>query len=86
MGVARHGGRLRAGRVDLRRRLVHHLPFAVSAFVAAILAFYDVPIEVQWSVFVFGGAVMFVIMLRWAQHFMRTRSRCPASAPIGCSV
>ena len=47
------------------------LPWAVSAFVAAILAFYDVPIEVQWSVFVFGGGILFAILYRWAQGFMR---------------
>ena len=47
------------------------LPWAVSAFIAAILAFYDVPVEVQWSVFVFGGAILFFILYRWAQRFMR---------------
>ena len=49
------------------------LPWAASAFVAAILAFYDVPIEVQWSVFVFGGGVLFALMYRWAQKFARTQ-------------
>jgi membrane protein implicated in regulation of membrane protease activity len=53
------------------------LPFAVSAFLAAILAFYDVPIEVQWSVFVFGGAVLFYILYQWAQRFMRSTERTP---------
>jgi membrane protein implicated in regulation of membrane protease activity len=47
------------------------LPWAVSAFVAAVLAFYDVRIEIQWSVFVFGGALLFFFMYRWAQRFMR---------------
>ena len=47
------------------------LPFAVSAFVAAVLAFYDVPVEAQWAVFVFGGALLFAVMFRWAQRFMR---------------
>ena len=47
------------------------LPWAASAFITAILAFYDVSIEVQWSVFVFGGAVLFAIMYRWAQRFMK---------------
>ena len=31
------------------------LPFAVSAFAAALLGFYDVSIEVQWAVFVVGA-------------------------------
>ena len=53
------------------------LPWAVSAFIAAILAFYDVPIEVQWSVFVFGGAILFFVMYRWAQRFMRDTPRQP---------
>jgi membrane protein implicated in regulation of membrane protease activity len=53
------------------------LPWAVSAFVAAILAFYDVPIEVQWSVFVFGGAILFFVMYRWAQRFVRDTPRQP---------
>jgi membrane protein implicated in regulation of membrane protease activity len=43
------------------------LPWAGSAFVAAILAFYDVPIEVQWAVFVFGGAIGFAWLYRWAK-------------------
>lgn len=53
------------------------LPFAFSAFIAAILAFYDVSIEIQWAVFVFGGAVLFVIMYRWAQRFMREHTMAP---------
>ena len=53
------------------------LPWSVSAFVAAILAFYDVPIEVQWSVFVFGGGILFAILYRWAQGFMRDTPRSP---------
>ena len=53
------------------------LPWAVSAFVAAILAFYDVSVEVQWSVFVFGGGVLFVAMYQWAQRFMKTHTMEP---------
>jgi len=49
------------------------LPWAASAFVTAILAFYDVPIEVQWSVFVFGGGALFALMYRWAQKFAKTQ-------------
>lgn len=47
------------------------LPFAVSAFAAAVLGFYDVSIEVQWAVFVFGGAVLWVGFYRWARSFLR---------------
>lgn len=46
------------------------LPFAASAFVAALLAFYDVAIEVQWAVFVFGGAVLFFLAYRWVRKFL----------------
>jgi membrane protein implicated in regulation of membrane protease activity len=53
------------------------LPFAVSAFISAILAFYDAPIEAQWSVFAFGGAVLFGIMYQWAQRFMKRVERTP---------
>ena len=53
------------------------LPWAASAFVAAILAFYDVPIEIQWSVFVFGGGVLFALLYRWAQKFVRTATMEP---------
>jgi membrane protein implicated in regulation of membrane protease activity len=53
------------------------LPWALSAFIAAILAFYDVAIEVQWAVFVFGGAAFFVLLYRWAQRFMRTHPMDP---------
>ena len=50
------------------------LPWAVSAFVAAILAFYDVSIEIQWAVFVFGGALVFALMYQWAQRFMKSHT------------
>ncbi len=53
------------------------LPWAVSAFAAAILAFYDAPIELQWTVFVFGGGILFFILYRWAQRFMRDVPRVP---------
>jgi membrane protein implicated in regulation of membrane protease activity len=44
------------------------LPWAISAFIAALLGFYDVPIEAQWAVFVFGGAAIFAVLFRWAQR------------------
>ena len=53
------------------------LPWAISAFITAILAFYDVPIEVQWAVFVFGGAIVFAGLYRWAQKFMREHPMDP---------
>ena len=46
------------------------LPFAVSAFLAALLGFYDVSIEVQWVVFLLGGGAMFFGFYRWASHFL----------------
>ena len=53
------------------------LPWAVSAFIASILAFYDVPVEVQWAVFLFGGAALFAFMYRWAQRFMSENTMDP---------
>jgi membrane protein implicated in regulation of membrane protease activity len=46
------------------------LPFAVSAFAAAILAFYDVAVEVQWGVFALGGAALFFVLYRWSRRFL----------------
>ncbi len=45
------------------------LPFAVSALAAALLGFYDVAIEIQWLVFVGGGAVIWVLLYRYAKRF-----------------
>lgn len=53
------------------------LPWAGSAFIAAILAFYEVPVEVQWAVFVFGGAVLFVALYRWARKFVNSAPNTP---------
>lgn len=53
------------------------LPFAASAFVAAILAFYDVAVEIQWAVFVFGGALLFAGLYQWARKFMRENTMAP---------
>lgn len=49
------------------------LPFAASAFVASLAAFYDVAVEVQWAVFVFGGALAFVLFARWARRHLLDR-------------
>jgi membrane protein implicated in regulation of membrane protease activity len=45
------------------------LPFAVSAFAASLLGFYDVPIEVQWFVFAVGGGVLWILLYRYAKRF-----------------
>ena len=45
------------------------LPFAVSALGAALLGFYDVAIEIQWLVFLGGGAIMWVLFYRYAKRF-----------------
>lgn len=45
------------------------LPFAVSAFAAALLGFYDVAIEIQWLVFVAGGGLLWIVLYRYAQRF-----------------
>lgn len=47
------------------------LPFAVSAFVASLLGFAGAPIEVQWGMFVIGGAVMFAFAYRWVRAFIQ---------------
>ncbi len=53
------------------------LPWAGSAFLAAILAFYDVSIEIQWAVFVFGGAIGFALLYRWAKKFTDQNTMAP---------
>jgi membrane protein implicated in regulation of membrane protease activity len=53
------------------------LPWAISAFITAVLAFYDVSIEIQWAVFVFGGALVFAGLYQWAQKFMRENTMDP---------
>ena len=47
------------------------LPWAISAFAASLLGFYDVPIEVQWAVFLFGGVALFMAFYRYARRFLR---------------
>ena len=53
------------------------LPFAVSAFIASLLAFYDVAIEIQWAVFIFGGALLWVLAYRWAKRFVQDNEIAP---------
>jgi membrane protein implicated in regulation of membrane protease activity len=45
------------------------LPFSVSAFAAALLGFYDVAIEIQWGVFIFGGAALWVLLYKRVMKF-----------------
>ncbi len=45
------------------------LPFAVSAFAASLLGFYDVAIEIQWFVFAVGGGLLWIVLYRYAQRF-----------------
>ena len=53
------------------------LPFAVSAFAAAILAYYDVAIEIQWAVFLAGGGLLFFVLARWARSFLKENQLAP---------
>jgi len=53
------------------------LPFSVSAFAAALLGFYDVPIEIQWLVFVGGGALLWVGLYRYAKRFAGENELAP---------
>ena len=53
------------------------LPFAVSALAAALLGFYDVAIEIQWLVFVGGGALLWVLLYRYAKHFAGNSDLAP---------
>ena len=46
------------------------LPFAVSAFLAAIAGWYDAPIELQWAIFIVGGAALWAVFWRYAKNFM----------------
>jgi membrane protein implicated in regulation of membrane protease activity len=45
------------------------LPFAVSAFIAALAGFYDASVEVQWAIFFFGGAALWVAFWRYSKRF-----------------
>jgi len=45
------------------------LPFAVSAFIASLAGFYDAPVEAQWAIFLFGGAVLWMLAWRYLKRF-----------------
>ncbi len=53
------------------------LPFAVSAFAASLLGFYDVPVEIQWAVFIVGGGVLWVLLYRYAKRFAGDNELAP---------
>lgn len=46
------------------------LPFAVSAFAASLAGFYDASVEVQWAIFFFGGAALWVLFWKYARRFV----------------
>jgi membrane protein implicated in regulation of membrane protease activity len=53
------------------------LPFAVSAFAAALLGFYEVPIELQWFVFLGGGGLLWFVLYRWLRKWVGTSDLSP---------
>lgn len=48
------------------------LPFAVSAFIASIIGFYDAPVEVQWAVFLVGGGLLFAVAWKLVRRYLGT--------------
>ncbi len=46
------------------------LPFAISAFLAAIAGWYDAPIEAQWGIFIVVGGLLWALFWRYAKRFM----------------
>lgn len=46
------------------------LPFAVSAFVASLAGFYDASVEVQWAIFFFGGAALWLVFWKNVKRFI----------------
>ena len=53
------------------------LPFAVSAFAASLFGFYGASIEVQWFVFIFGGAALWIFLYRYMQRFAGNNEIAP---------
>ena len=53
------------------------LPFAISAFAASLLGFYDVAIEIQWAVFIVGGAVLWVLLYKRVMKFAGDNETAP---------
>jgi len=46
------------------------LPFAVSAFAASLAGFYDVSVEIQWAIFVIGGAALWFVFWKNVKRFV----------------
>ena len=53
------------------------LPFAVSAFAASLLGFYDVSVESEWAVFGVGGGALWVLLYRYATRFAGDNELAP---------
>ena len=53
------------------------LPFAVSAFAASIIGFYDFSIEIQWAVFLIGGGVLWYVMYRYSRRWVDDNAIAP---------
>ncbi|MDG1391508.1 MAG: NfeD family protein [Ilumatobacter sp.] len=53
------------------------LPFAVSAFAASLLGFYDVSIEIQWAVFIGGGALIWILLYKRVMKFAGENEMSP---------
>lgn len=47
------------------------LPFGVSAFAASIAGFYDASVEVQWGIFLVGGAALWVLAFKMARRYIK---------------
>lgn len=50
------------------------LPFAVSGFAASLAGFYDMPVEGQWAIFVFGGAALWMLFWKYAKRFANSNA------------
>ncbi len=46
------------------------LPFAVSAFFASLAGFYDASVEVQWAIFILGGAALWIVFWKNVKKFV----------------
>jgi membrane protein implicated in regulation of membrane protease activity len=53
------------------------LPFAISAFLAALLGFYDAPVELQWLAFLGGGGVLWIGLYRYLKRFAKNNQMAP---------
>ena len=53
------------------------LPFAISAFAAALAGFYDVSIEIQWAIFIGGGAPIWILLYQRVMKFTGENEMSP---------